>query len=146
MFQNVLQTSLQGKTRILVTHALHFLPYVDYIFVMLDGNIVERGSYPELMGNNGEFAKFIREFGNNDEEVGESAKAELPVAAAADEKKPRGGLPGAQLMQAEERNTGAVSGKVYGAYFSAGNGHIVIPILLLCLVMMQGCTVMSSYW
>ncbi len=146
MFQNVLQTSLQGKTRILVTHALHFLPFVDYIFVLLDGNIVERGSYAELMSNSGEFAKFIREFGNNDEEVGDSAEARKPVTAAAEGKKLRSGLPGAQLMQAEERNTGAVSGKVYGAYFSAGNGHIVIPVLLFCLVMMQGCTVISSYW
>lgn len=42
VFHNVLQNTLQGKTRILVTHALHFLPYVDYIMTVADGRLIER--------------------------------------------------------------------------------------------------------
>ncbi|EEB98739.1 hypothetical protein MPER_01703, partial [Moniliophthora perniciosa FA553] len=49
VFQNVLLNAPAGKTRILVTHALHFLPQVDYIYVVADGRIVERGTYNELM-------------------------------------------------------------------------------------------------
>lgn len=36
---------LKGKTRFLVTHAISFLPRVDEIFVMIDGEITEKGSY-----------------------------------------------------------------------------------------------------
>ncbi|OJA15999.1 hypothetical protein AZE42_13449, partial [Rhizopogon vesiculosus] len=50
VFENVLKRNT-GKTRILVTHALHFLPDVDYIYTIVDGRIAERGTYPELMAN-----------------------------------------------------------------------------------------------
>lgn len=144
VFQNVLQTSLQGKTRVLVTHALHFLPYVDYVYVMFEGRIVERGTYAELLSNNGAFAKFVQEFGSaeDEEKLGEAIDEVDPT-----EKKAR--VPatrGAVLMQGEERVTGAVSGAVYGAYFNAGKGKIVFPMLLAAVVLMQGSTVMSSYW
>ena len=36
---------LAGKTRVLVTHALHVLGRADYIYVMKDGAIVEKGTY-----------------------------------------------------------------------------------------------------
>ncbi|OJA16609.1 hypothetical protein AZE42_10766, partial [Rhizopogon vesiculosus] len=50
VFENVLKRNT-GKTRILVTHALHFLPDVDYIYTLVDGRIAERGTYLELMAN-----------------------------------------------------------------------------------------------
>ena len=65
MFQNVLKRNA-GKTRILVTHALHFLPDVDYIYTLVDSRIAERGTYPELIANGGAFSKFVEEFGSKD--------------------------------------------------------------------------------
>jgi ABC-type multidrug transport system ATPase subunit len=102
VFHNVFQNALQGKTRVLVTHALHFLPQVDYIITMLDGRIVERGTYKELVENNGPFAKFMAEFGAKEEadQGGEEAPKE--------EKRKKAMVRGA-IMQTEERNTGAVS-------------------------------------
>uniref|UniRef100_A0A4W4G689 ABC-type glutathione-S-conjugate transporter n=1 Tax=Electrophorus electricus TaxID=8005 RepID=A0A4W4G689_ELEEL len=44
---------LRDKTRVLVTHALSFLPQVDLILVMVDGEITETGSYAELLGRQG---------------------------------------------------------------------------------------------
>ena len=41
VFENVLRANLSGKTRILVTHALHFLPQVDYILTIGNGRVVE---------------------------------------------------------------------------------------------------------
>ena len=40
-----LQGPLAGKTRVLVTHALHVLNKADYIYVMKDGDIVDKGTY-----------------------------------------------------------------------------------------------------
>ncbi|XP_033725264.1 multidrug resistance-associated protein 1-like [Pecten maximus] len=53
---------LKGKTRILVTHGIHWLPKVDKIIVMDNGRISEVGSYEQLLGNNGAFALFLNTF------------------------------------------------------------------------------------
>jgi hypothetical protein len=143
VFQNVLYPNSSGKTRILVTHALHFLPQVDYIYTVVEGRIAERGTYSELMANDGEFSKFITEFGSK---VDEKEKDENEND---DEKKPdfdRTAVAGAGIMQAEERNTGSVNREVYRKYISAGKGEIAIPLLLLALALTQGSTVMGSYW
>ena len=41
----ILNGPLAGKTRILVTHALHVLDKTDYIYVMDNGSIVEEGTF-----------------------------------------------------------------------------------------------------
>lgn len=47
IFDNVFGENglLEGKTRLLVTHAIVYLPKVDEIYVMIDGEITESGSY-----------------------------------------------------------------------------------------------------
>ncbi|CAK5275397.1 unnamed protein product [Mycena citricolor] len=150
VFHNVLQNTLQGKTRILVTHALHFLPYVDYIITLADGKIAERrhrGTYDELITKNGEFSRFVAEFGSQDQQT----KDEEAVEDAADPAVAQVGpvrkiTPGPALMQAEERNIGAISMHVYKTYIQAGNGKYIVPLLFLSLVFLQGSNVMSSYW
>lgn len=42
---------LANRTRILVTHNLSFLPYVDKIIVLGNGSIREQGTYRELLEN-----------------------------------------------------------------------------------------------
>lgn len=51
LFENVIgpNGSLKGKTRVLVTHGISFLPEVDNIVVMKDGQISEVGTYQILM-------------------------------------------------------------------------------------------------
>jgi len=157
----VLQNNLFGKTRILVTHALHFLPQVDYVYVVSDGRIAEQGTYAELMVRGGEFSAFINEFGsaqeekdNEDEEVAiDNSSTDTKVDLAAgltkqEEKldKMKNATAGAALMQTEERNTGAVQSGVYNAYIKAGYGEVMIPLLVFSLVLMQAATVLSSYW
>ncbi|XP_026871524.2 multidrug resistance-associated protein 1 isoform X1 [Electrophorus electricus] len=70
---------LQGQTRVLVTHALSFLPQVDLILVMVDGEITETGSYAELLGRQGAFADFLRTYANAEQEGEEEQAAEEPV-------------------------------------------------------------------
>jgi hypothetical protein len=50
MFNNLIMEALKGKTRILVCHQLHVLPYVDQVIVFHNGRIVEYGSYLLLYG------------------------------------------------------------------------------------------------
>ncbi|XP_068007071.1 ATP-binding cassette sub-family C member 3 isoform X2 [Melanerpes formicivorus] len=53
---------LKGKTRVLVTHGISFLPQVDHIIVLVDGKISEMGSYQELLKQNKAFAEFLRNY------------------------------------------------------------------------------------
>ncbi|XP_072293747.1 ATP-binding cassette sub-family C member 2 [Eucyclogobius newberryi] len=50
---------LQDKTRVLVTHAVSFLPFVDEIIVLKDGNVSEVGSYNSLRASKGAFSEFL---------------------------------------------------------------------------------------
>ncbi|KAI8747945.1 multidrug resistance-associated protein 1 [Biomphalaria glabrata] len=61
IFKRVLSEKgiLKHKTRIMATHAVHWLPLVDTIIVLQDGRITEMGSYLQLMKRNGNFAQFL---------------------------------------------------------------------------------------
>lgn len=48
IFQKVFMERLKDKTRILVTHAIDFLPMVDTIVLFKEGRIVLKGTYEEL--------------------------------------------------------------------------------------------------
>uniref|UniRef100_A0A8C5A8A0 ABC-type glutathione-S-conjugate transporter n=1 Tax=Gadus morhua TaxID=8049 RepID=A0A8C5A8A0_GADMO len=50
---------LKDKTRILVTHGVSFLPYVDEIVVLVEGAVSEVGSYQSLRATKGAFSEFL---------------------------------------------------------------------------------------
>ncbi|XP_007257300.3 ATP-binding cassette sub-family C member 3 isoform X2 [Astyanax mexicanus] len=58
--------ALRGKTRILVTHGISFLPQVDNILVLVEGMVSEMGSYQDLLKQNGAFAEFLRNYSLED--------------------------------------------------------------------------------
>uniref|UniRef100_A0A8B9ZUJ8 Multidrug resistance-associated protein 1 n=1 Tax=Anas zonorhyncha TaxID=75864 RepID=A0A8B9ZUJ8_9AVES len=60
---------LKNKTRVLVTHAVNYLPQVDTILVMSDGKISEMGSYQELLKQDGAFAEFLRTYANAEQSM-----------------------------------------------------------------------------
>lgn len=49
-----------------MTHGISFLPQVDNIMVMVEGNVSEMGSYQELLNQNGAFAEFLRNYALED--------------------------------------------------------------------------------
>ncbi|XP_075623992.1 multidrug resistance-associated protein 1 isoform X2 [Balearica regulorum gibbericeps] len=61
--------NLKNKTRVLVTHAINYLPQMDTILVMSDGKISEMGSYQELLQQDGAFAEFLRTYANTEQSV-----------------------------------------------------------------------------
>ena len=51
LFGECLTGTLAGKTRLLVTNQLHFLPRCDHVYVLADGAVSEHGTYDELVAN-----------------------------------------------------------------------------------------------
>lgn len=159
---------------ILVTHALHFLSNCDYIYTMAGGRIAEHGSYNDLIGHNGEFARLDREFGGNDPNA--ETKTQLVGAADIDAMKSKTdraarkgagvGKLGGKLMVKEKRTTGSltwagmcmfqlralncsrltlISHIVYKTYLRAGLGWFTIPSIAMSILLMQGSQIVNSY-
>lgn len=70
IFEQVIgpQGLLRGRTRVLVTHGITYLPQTDKIVVLKDGEISEIGSYQYLMDKKGDFSEFLLQHMNEAEE------------------------------------------------------------------------------
>ncbi|KAJ3509959.1 hypothetical protein NLJ89_g4941 [Agrocybe chaxingu] len=144
VFLRVLKSRGQNSTRILVTHALHFLPQADFIIVMSHGRISQQGTYDELIADmEGDFAKMIVDYEHarsqeGDEESEASSKNPAPKVNSDPQ--------ASDLMRVEEREIGTVKGDVYAFYFKAGKGPALVPLICASLVLVQAVNVMSSFW
>ncbi|PKI84023.1 hypothetical protein MVES_001934 [Malassezia vespertilionis] len=151
----ILPLRKSGKTVLLVTHAIQYLPQMDQIVSMDEGVIDECGTYQELMENRASFYNTMVKFGNLKEEHGDAVEADAEELAAETEdanqaaSKPRRdemSKPGAKTMELEERNTGTVDSFVYRSYLRAGQASWILPIAVVAAVCMQGSVNISSYW
>jgi hypothetical protein len=115
---------------------------------MVDGHIIERGTFEEMKANHGEFSRTFDEFVTRGQEDFEGEKAVDLEAADIDENaaKRRAARHGAALMQAEERNIGAMNRRVYKRFLQSGNGVVLFPAMFVTIVLMQASTVLSLYW
>ncbi|KAJ3069264.1 hypothetical protein HDU98_007667 [Podochytrium sp. JEL0797] len=176
VFQNVVgkEGVLKDKTRVLVTHGIHYLPAVDRIWVVKDGRVVETGTYDALVGIGGRFAKLAKvmeadgdkmraaELSGKEardarvEEEDEEATSVETVAVPQNEvaspgavavAKTAGGGQAAsgQLTSEEEQMEGSVGWDAYRQYATAFS----VPGLILCLVLSSvsnGLAVSASWW
>ena len=66
---------LAGKTRVLATNSIPVLMEADFVALLRDGRIIEKGTYEQLMAMKGEVANLIRT-ANNEEEQSSSSPSE----------------------------------------------------------------------
>uniref|UniRef100_A0A672LWS9 ABC-type glutathione-S-conjugate transporter n=1 Tax=Sinocyclocheilus grahami TaxID=75366 RepID=A0A672LWS9_SINGR len=92
---------LKDKTRILVTHGISFLPYVDEIVVLVNGVVSEVGSYDGLRASKGAFSEFLETLRKN---------------SSVRSKKDSGDKKGQRLIEKEAMETGRVKFSVYLQY------------------------------
>ncbi|KAJ3263239.1 hypothetical protein HDU76_012306, partial [Blyttiomyces sp. JEL0837] len=57
---------LSNKTRLLVTHQLHFLSRCDWIILVQDGEILEQGTFQDLMAKGDELSRLMIAYGGED--------------------------------------------------------------------------------
>ncbi|KAG9465092.1 hypothetical protein GDO78_018923, partial [Eleutherodactylus coqui] len=113
LFEHVIGPNglLKGKTRVLVSHGVSFLPQVDMIIVMSDGRISEVGTYTELLEKNDAFADFLQTYAltaeqNDEKEIGSKAAEETT----------EGDADAGKLTEADVALTGRVKLSVYLEY------------------------------
>jgi ATP-binding cassette subfamily C (CFTR/MRP) protein 1 len=74
LIENVLGPNglLGGKTRILATNSIPVLMEADFICLIREGKIIERGTYEQLIAMKGEIANLIKTAGNQDSQESEA--------------------------------------------------------------------------
>ncbi|GAA6008882.1 hypothetical protein JCM11491_003817 [Sporobolomyces phaffii] len=150
LFDEAICGALASKTRLLVTHALHFLPRCDYIICLENGRITQEGTYSELVADkDGAFAALMDEFGGDLEEKKEEQdeKEEEAIEDMGDKKKQDKAEPVAAkaLMQEEERAVGSVDRRVYAKVFKLSQGWITFSLLIVAVILQQAAQVVGSY-
>jgi len=152
LFEKCITGIFKGKTVILATNQLQFLPSVDRIVVLKLGKIEEVGSYSDLYAKGGEF-KALMDKHNSKEKNEESEKDNgsrgrtrtrtLSGASSADGAEETGGKQSisndgvsdkGKLVEEEANKVGSVDSSVFHLYFvKATNGGYKIPIMLCIL-------------
>ncbi|KZT29932.1 multidrug resistance-associated ABC transporter [Neolentinus lepideus HHB14362 ss-1] len=143
----LLNGPLANTTRVLVTHALHVLDKVDYIYVMDDGVIREQGTFNDLMEDSILFSRIMDEYGSLEKEDEEEKAEGKPGKKDVYEKsaiKAESGQAQAALMQVEERVTGAVTMTTYKKYLRYAGGLYWAPFIFTMLTLMQGASVANN--
>jgi len=160
IFDNVIgpRGILRNKTRLLVTHGVHFLPQVDQIIVIKDGRISECGTYAELQENSGAFAEFLQTYAseNNSGESTQPSDIKRSISTISTEteelektkKKPEDENTG-KMIDEERSETGRVKFSVFLSYLKSV-GPCVSAIAVMFLILMESCTVgigvCLAYW
>ncbi|PIA25107.1 hypothetical protein AQUCO_12500017v1 [Aquilegia coerulea] len=160
VFDKCIKEELQGKTRVLVTNQLHFLPQVDRILLVHEGMIKEEGTFEELTNNGVFFQKLMENAGKMEEHVEENvggendnqktvtrvANGEMNGVSKDASSKKKGKESKSVLVKQEERETGVVSVNVLKRYTNALGGLWVVLILLSCYILTEVLRVCSSTW
>ncbi|XP_074269620.1 ABC transporter C family member 12-like isoform X1 [Silene latifolia] len=157
VFHRCILEQLQGKTRILVTNQLHFLPQVDKIILVSDGMVKEEGTFEQLSKTGPLFKKLMENAGKMEEHDIEKVKDKshetlVPSAANYNEDRENSRFLNkwkgkrSILVKQEERETGFVSLGVLMRYQVALGGFWVVAVLFMCYLLAEVLRVSSSTW
>ncbi|CAH0405949.1 unnamed protein product [Chilo suppressalis] len=156
LFEGCINGYLRGRTRILVTHQIHFLKAADYIVVMNEGQIENMGTFDELIQSGKEFSSMLASLQEGKDKDGDSVGSGVSI-----EGKEKKGLPRsmsvtsegeemtefeAQKMQAEERASGDLRWEVIVAYFRSGGNIWFILFTIFMVLLAAAAAAAVDYW
>jgi ABC-type multidrug transport system fused ATPase/permease subunit len=105
LFEECVMGALKDKTVILVTHQLEFLPEVDQIIVMrAPGEIVQRGTYNELVQEGKDFGAFVEALESSLHNVTRASRTSLEGEAGMEAL--LDSMPDTKIMLASSGNSG----------------------------------------
>lgn len=162
LFQHLIRGYLHNKTRILVTHQLHFLKQVDVIVLMNNGRVEAMGSFTELNRKNSAFIRLMASLAEEEQESPESPMAEdvntSPITVnEGNFAASSGTMPAyddyedtaksaARLMSREERTYGSVSLSVFLEYVRFAGGLPIAIAVILGAASVQGSRLLSDWF
>ncbi|KAM9999108.1 hypothetical protein ACTFIZ_002667 [Dictyostelium cf. discoideum] len=165
LFHKCFKGILSNKTVILVANQLNYLPFADNTVVLKSGEIVERGTYHELINSKLEFSSILEKYGvdenviskyekdnidddEDDEDENQDSIEKVDIDLNKDEKsksQSKSSNSDGTLISEEESEQGAVAGKVYWKYITAGGGLLFL-VSILFFLLECGSKTFSDWW
>ncbi|XP_047534615.1 uncharacterized protein LOC125069235 [Vanessa atalanta] len=152
LFEGCIQKYLRGRTRILVTHQVHFLKAADFIIVLNEGSIKNMGSYDDLVKSEIEFSSLVSDDKENKVEADIQEDERRPVlqrgmsrmSVRSDDKDTREEKE--QVLIAEERAKGNLKWAVIQNYLSSVKSWLIVFMAVFSLLLTQTGATFSDYW
>ncbi|RDX70027.1 ABC transporter C family member 10, partial [Mucuna pruriens] len=152
LFNEYILEGLAGKTVLLVTHQVDFLPAFDSILLMSDGKILQAAHYHQLLTSSNDFRDLVNA---HKETAGSDQLADVTSAQRhsnsdreisqcfIEQFKP---LNGDQLIKQEERERGDIGLKPYFQYLSQNRSYIYFSVASLSFLMFVICQILQNSW
>ncbi|XP_027367226.1 ABC transporter C family member 10-like [Abrus precatorius] len=138
LFNEYIMEGLAGKTVLLVTHQVDFLPAFDSVLLMSDGEIIQSASYHHLLSTSQEFQDLVnahKETAGSDRLVDVTSSQRHLNSSREIRKthveKHSEASKGDQLIKEEEREKGDQGFKPYLQYLNQNKGYIYFSVAAL---------------
>ncbi|XP_021840002.2 ABC transporter C family member 10 [Spinacia oleracea] len=154
LFNGYVMEALSGKTVLLVTHQVDFLPAFHCCLLMSDGEVLQAGTYHELVASSPEFLDLVNA---HKETVGTEILAEVStidkhnyspkeIKREPNIEEQHQELKGDQLIKLEERETGDTGLKSYLIYLNQNKGYFYFSIFVLAQLIFVVGQILQSTW
>ncbi|XP_070499202.1 probable multidrug resistance-associated protein lethal(2)03659 [Chironomus tepperi] len=155
LFDNCIKNFLKDKLVILVTHQLQYLQGVDQIILLEDGKIQATGSFENLKNSGLDFANLLPEQENVEEDdesengdISEDTrllkKQESTISKKSEQEDEK--VDKKKMDMKEKRAEGSIEWNVYGKYFQATGGYLIITFIMTFFALAQVIASISDYF
>ncbi|KAG5100253.1 hypothetical protein JHK82_045305 [Glycine max] len=151
--QEYIIEGLKGKTVLLVTHQVDFLPAFDSVLLMSKGEILQDAPYHQLLSSSQEFQDLVnahKETSNSNQFVNAtSSQRHLTSAREITQvfmERQCKATNGNQLIKQEEREKGDTGLKPYLQYLNQRKSYIYFCMVTLCYTVFVICQILQNSW
>ncbi|WJX71039.1 Multidrug resistance-associated protein 7 [Trifolium repens] len=149
LFHEYIMEGLKGKTVLLVTHQVDFLPAFDTVLLMSDGVILKAGPYHHLMTESKQFQDLVNA---HKVTAGSNQLVNVALSQASRNitqsfvKKQCEETKGNQLIKQEEREIGDTGFKPYLQYLNKMKGYIFFSVATFCHIVFVVSQILQNTW
>ncbi|GAU44876.1 hypothetical protein TSUD_99770 [Trifolium subterraneum] len=149
LLKEYIMEGLKGKTVLLVTHQVDFLPAFHSVLLMSDGVILQAGPYHNLMTESQEFQDLVNAHkvtASSNQLVNVTCShASRNISQALVEKQCKEAN-GNQLIKQEEREIGDTGFKPYLQYLNTLKGYIFFSVSTFCHIVFVVSQILQNSW
>ncbi|CAF1175851.1 unnamed protein product, partial [Adineta ricciae] len=155
LFDKSVKSYLRKKICILVTHQIQFLQDATKIIVLDNGEMVQMGTYTELLSSSASFARLLEDINQHRQEkekpeVGETVPliAQLSKMNSVNSEKAEDDAEDllSKPTNVEIKQEGIVKWSVYASYLRAGIGLVIGLLVIMTMISLQQAAALYSSW
>ncbi|KAM8976173.1 ATP-binding cassette sub-family C member 4 [Pelodytes ibericus] len=163
LFEKCICQALREKLCILVTHQLQYLTATKQILILKEGQMVGKGTFPELLQSGVDFASLLKS--GEDEQsptvdgplikpsrirtFSQSSVWSQESSVQSQKEGATDALPIEPVLTAipeESRSEGTVGLKIYKKYFLSGSSYLMVFVLFMLNILSQVVYVLQDWW